>query len=72
MKWEYKVVPIKTRISSDHFGGSNKPVIEDAQNNLNNLGQEGWELVSIQDVSLEDERRFTVFYLKRKIVSKKQ
>jgi hypothetical protein len=68
IKWEYKVVPIKTRISSNHFEGSNNPVIENVQNDLDRLGQEGWELVSIQDVSLEDERRFTVVYLKRQIV----
>ena len=64
-KWEYKVAPIKTRIHSDHFQGGKKPVMEDVQNNLNSLGKEGWELVSVQDVSLQDGRRFTVAYLKR-------
>jgi hypothetical protein len=68
-KWEYKVIPIKTRIHSDHFGGANKPVMEDVQNDLNSLGKEGWELVSVQDVSLQDGRRFTVAYLKRQMVS---
>ena len=68
-KWEYKVVPIKTRIHSDHFGGGKKPVMEDVQNDLNSLGKEGWELVSVQDVSLQDGRRFTVAYLERQIVS---
>jgi len=65
MKWEYKVVPIKTRIHSNHFEGGRKPVMEDVQNNLNILGKEGWELVSVQDVSLPDGRSFTVAYLKR-------
>lgn len=41
--------------------------MEDVQNDLNSLGKEGWELVSIQDVSLQDGRRFTVAYLKRQI-----
>jgi hypothetical protein len=68
-KWEYIAVPIKTMISSDYSGGSNKPVIENVQNDLNKLGREGWELVGIQDVSLEDERRYTVAYLKRQIAS---
>ena len=63
--WEYKVIPIKTRIHSNHFEGSSKPVMEDVQNDLNSLGKEGWELVSVQDVSLQDDRRFTVAYLKR-------
>ena len=65
VNWEYRVVPVKTRIHSKHLEGSNKPVIEDVQNDLNSLGKEGWELVSVQDVSLSDGRRFTVAYLKR-------
>jgi hypothetical protein len=64
-KWEYRVIPIKTRIHSNHFVGGSKPVIEDVQNDLNILGNEGWELVSVQDISLQDGRRFTVAYLKR-------
>ena len=39
--------------------------MEDVQKDLNILGNEGWELVSVQDVSLPDGRRFTVAYLKR-------
>jgi hypothetical protein len=65
VRWEYKVIPIKTRIHSASFEGGNKPVLEDVQSDLNNLGKEGWELVSIQDISLQDGRRFTVAYLKR-------
>jgi hypothetical protein len=68
-KWEYKVVPIKTRIHSNHFEGGKKPIMDDVQNNLNSLGKEGWELVSVQDVSLQDGRRFTVAYLKRRLES---
>jgi hypothetical protein len=65
IEWEYKVVPIKTRIHSNHFTGGKKPVMEDVQEDLNILGKEGWELVSVQDISLQDGRRFTVAYLKR-------
>ncbi|MHA2407631.1 MAG: hypothetical protein ACXACA_04615 [Candidatus Ranarchaeia archaeon] len=64
-KWKYKVVPIKTRIHSDHFQGGSKPIMADVQNDLNSLGKEDWELVSFQDISLQDGRRFTVAYLKR-------
>ena len=67
--WEYKVLPIKTRIHSSHYEGGHKPVMEDVQKDLNSLGKEGWELVSVQDVSLPDGRRFTVAYLKRQIVT---
>jgi hypothetical protein len=65
VKWEYKVILIRTQIHSDHFQADNKPVIEDIQDNLNILGNEGWELVSIQDITLADGRMFTVAYLKR-------
>ncbi len=65
VEWEYTVIPVKTRIHSNQFEGSSKPVMEDVQNDLNRLGKKGWELVSVQDVSLPDGRRFTVAYLKR-------
>ena len=68
-KWEYKVIPIKTRIHSNQLEGGTKPVMEDVQNDLNSLGKEGWELVGVQDVSLQDGRRFTVAYLKRQMAS---
>ena len=59
------MIPIKTRIHSDHFEGGKKPVMDDVQSDLNVLGKEGWELVSVQDISLQDGRMFTVAYLKR-------
>ncbi|RJS69038.1 hypothetical protein CW693_03345 [Candidatus Bathyarchaeota archaeon] len=40
VKWEYKVIPIKTQIRSDHFHADRKPVIENVQNDLNALGSE--------------------------------
>jgi hypothetical protein len=39
--------------------------MEDVQSDLNLLGKEGWELVSVQDISLQDGRMFTVAYLKK-------
>jgi hypothetical protein len=66
VKWEYKVIPMKTRIHSDHFQVDGKPIIDDVQNDLNALGHEGWELVSVQDISLPDGRMFSVAYLKRR------
>ena len=64
-QWEYKVVPIKTRIHVDNTQGISQPIIEDIQNDLDSLGKQGWELVTVQDVTLQDGRRFTVAYLKR-------
>ena len=65
IKWEYMVIPIKTLIHSSHSEVAEKPVIEDVQNDLNALGDEGWELVGVQDTSLADGRKFTIAYLKR-------
>jgi len=52
-------------VHSDHFQAEKRPVIEDIQNDLDKLGDEGWELVGVQDITLPDERMFTVAYLKR-------
>ena len=68
IKWEYKVVPIKTQIHSDHFQTDKKPIIDDVQKDLNALGDEGWDLVTIQDIRLPDGRMFTVAYMKRQNV----
>lgn len=65
VKWEYKVIPIKTQIHSDRLHVDNKPVMDNVQHDLNDLGNEGWELVAIQDIRLADGRMFTVAYLKR-------
>jgi hypothetical protein len=70
-KWEYKVIPIKTQIHSDHSQAERRPVMDDVQSDLNALGNEGWELVSVQDISMPDGRRFTVAYLKRQNLLKK-
>ena len=65
MKWEYKVLPLKTRVHVDRFTTERKPIIEGVQNELNDLGKDGWELVGVQNIRLEDGRLFTVAYLKR-------
>jgi hypothetical protein len=65
VKWEYKVLPLKTKVRVDHFVADGKPVMESIQNELNILGKDGWELVSVQNIRLEDGRLFTVAYLRR-------
>ena len=65
VKWEYKVLPLKTRVHVDRFTTERKPVIEGVQNELNDLVKDGWDLVSVQNIRLEDGRLFTVAYLKR-------
>jgi hypothetical protein len=66
VKWEYKVLPLKTRVHADRLVTEGKPVIESIQNELNAFGKDGWELVSVQNIRLEDGRLFTVTYLKRR------
>lgn len=41
------------------------PTIQNVQKELNTLGEEGWELVGIQNIRLETGMLFTVAYLKR-------
>ncbi len=65
VKWEYKVMPLKTKVRVDRFATEKKPTIDSIQNELNVLGKDGWELVSVQNIRLEDGKLFTVAYLKR-------
>ena len=65
IRWEYKVLPLRTRVHLDSETSEKKPIIEGVQNELNALGKDGWELVSVQNIRLEDGRLFTVAYLKR-------
>ena len=55
----------KDKGSRRPFRNRKKPVIESVQNELNVLGKDGWQLVSVQNIRLEDGRLFTVAYLKR-------
>ena len=64
-KWEYTVVALKTKIHVSRREREKNPTIENVQNELNTLGEEGWELVAVQNVRLETGMLFTVAYLKR-------
>ena len=58
-------MPLKTKVHIDQFAAEKKPVIKGVQDELNVLGKDGWELVSVQNIQLEDGRLFTVAYLER-------
>ncbi len=58
-------MPLKTKVRVDRFATDKKPTIDSVQNELNVLGKDGWELVSVQNIRLEDGKLFTVAYLKR-------
>lgn len=65
VKWEYIVLALKTKIHVNRSDREKNPTIQNVQNKLNELGAEGWDLVSIQNVRLETGSLFTVAYLKR-------
>jgi predicted secreted Zn-dependent protease len=52
MQWEYKIVSAKTK-------GSMKQQVKQDQPVLNELGKQGWELVTVQ---------YSNYYFKRKIM----
>ena len=67
VKWEYIVVPLKTKVHLSRHDREKNPTIEKVQKELNALGEEGWELVGVQNIRLETGMLFTVSYLKRQI-----
>ena len=64
-KWEYSVLALKTKVSVNRREREKNPTIQNVQKELNDLGEEGWELVSVQNIRLETGMLFTVAYLKR-------
>ena len=65
VKWEYTVLALKTKISVNRREREKNPTIQNVENEMNALGEEGWELVSVQNIRLETGMLFTVAYLKR-------
>ena len=64
-KWEYIVLALKTKVNVNRRDREKNPIIQNVQNELNALGEEGWDLVGVQNVRLETGSLFTVAYLKR-------
>jgi len=59
------VLALKTKIHASRHEREKNPSIQNVENELNALGEEGWELVSVQNIRLETGMLFTVAYLKR-------
>jgi ribosomal protein S24E len=57
---------LKTKVHVSRHEREKNPTIQNVQNELNALGEEGWELVGVQNIRLETGMLFTVAYLKRK------
>jgi len=65
VKWEYIVLPLKTKVHLSRHERDKNPTIKKVQKELNAMGEEGWELVGVQNIRLETGMLFTVSYLKR-------
>lgn len=65
LKWEYSVLALKTKVHINTREREKNPVIQNVQDELNGLGDAGWELVGVQNIRLETGMLFTVVYLKR-------
>ena len=59
------MLALKTKISVSRHEREKNPTIQNVQNEMNALGEEGWELVGVQNIRLETGMLFTVAYLKR-------
>lgn len=59
------MIALKTKIHINRYEKEKNPIIQSVQKELNDLGEHGWELVSVQNVRLETGMLFTVAYLKR-------
>ena len=64
-KWEYLALALKTKVHVSRHEREKNPIIQNVQQELNDLGEEGWELVGVQNIRLETGMLFTVAYLKR-------
>jgi len=64
-KWEYVVLVLKTKINVNRHEREKNPIIQNVQKELNALGEEGWDLVGVQNIRIETGMLFTVAYLKR-------
>ena len=62
-KWEYRVIRIDDS-RPDQAGG--RPGRGSAEEQLNKLGAEGWELVSVR-IDSQANRNSPIFYLKRPV-----
>ena len=60
------MLALKTKVHVNRHEREKNPTIQNVQNELNDLGEEGWELVGVQNIRLETGMLFTVAYLKRK------
>ena len=59
------MLAVKTKVHINRLEREQNPIIQNVQKELNDLGEERWELVGVQNIRLETGGLFTVAYLKR-------
>ena len=59
------MLALKTKVHVSRYEREKNPIIQDVQKELNDLGEEGWELAGVQNIRVETGMLFTVAYLKR-------
>ena len=59
------MLAVKTKINIDRYHREKNPIIQNVQQELNALGEEGWDLAGVQNIRVETGMLFTVAYLKR-------
>lgn len=59
------MLALKTKVHVSRHERERNPTIQNVQDELNSLGEVGWELVGVQNIRLETGMLFTVAYLKR-------
>ena len=59
------MLALKTKVHVSRLEREKNPIIQDVQKELNDLGEEGWELAGVQNIRVETGMLFTVAYLKR-------
>lgn len=65
VKLEYKILQSKINVNTDHCSWKRKPQLESFQKELNALGEDDWDLVSVDSIYVEAGGLFFVAYLKR-------
>lgn len=69
MKWEYKLVTASHDMWTELINArmeNRKPDVDCVQDVLNEWGEEGWELVNVQTIEIDDEESIYAYFKRPK------
>ena len=69
MKWEYKLVTASFDMWTELIIArmeKRKPDVDSVQDVLNEWGEEGWELVNVQTIEIDDEESVYAYFKRPK------